>query len=170
MALDPYKTLGVSPTASDSELRSAYRRLVALHHPDHNGGSAESTRRFEEVQDAYSRVRALRAGSRPTATANRADGGSGTARGSSPGGRQTKPSAPELDAQLAEMERQLREAQAARARVMQDARVAAAPESERRASDEELGYVKSDDSFSKIFDDAISELSHWFEERRKPQR
>jgi len=52
---------------------------------------------------------------------------------------------------------------------MQDARAAAAADSPRRATDEELGYVTTDDSFTKIFDDAVSELSHWFEERRKPQ-
>ncbi|MGO9883725.1 MAG: J domain-containing protein, partial [Solirubrobacteraceae bacterium] len=61
MSSDPYATLGVSPGASDAELRAAYRRLVQLHHPDHNGGSAESALRFEEVQNAYARVRQLRA-------------------------------------------------------------------------------------------------------------
>jgi hypothetical protein len=57
---DPYQTLGVKANASDAELRAAYRRLVQIHHPDHNGGSAESARRFEEVQEAYARVRELR--------------------------------------------------------------------------------------------------------------
>ncbi|MBV8987338.1 MAG: hypothetical protein JO372_02140 [Solirubrobacterales bacterium] len=69
----------------------------------------------------------------------------------------------------AERERAMREARAARERAMQDARAAAAADSPRRATDEELGYVTTDDSFTKIFDDAVSELSHWFEERRKPQ-
>src|SRR5256885_11061052 len=50
---DPYATLGLSPSATDAELRAAYRRLVQLHHPDHNGGSAESARRFEAGQGAY---------------------------------------------------------------------------------------------------------------------
>ncbi|MGB0093634.1 MAG: J domain-containing protein, partial [Solirubrobacteraceae bacterium] len=66
MVRDPYQTLGVGPTVSDRELRSAYRRLVLLHHPDHNGGSAESARRFEEIQEAYAQVTRLRAqGNRP---------------------------------------------------------------------------------------------------------
>jgi len=37
---DPYQTLGVDAGASDAELHAAYRRMVQLHHPDHNGGSA----------------------------------------------------------------------------------------------------------------------------------
>jgi curved DNA-binding protein CbpA len=41
-APDPYVTLGVARDAGDAELRAAYRRLVQLHHPDHNGGSVES--------------------------------------------------------------------------------------------------------------------------------
>ena len=36
---DPYKVLGISHSASDAEIRAAYRRQVQLHHPDHNGGS-----------------------------------------------------------------------------------------------------------------------------------
>src|SRR2546423_11637630 len=58
---DPFVVLGVERSAPDAEVRTAYRRLVQLHHPDHNGGSAESTRRFEEVQEAYAQIRRLRA-------------------------------------------------------------------------------------------------------------
>jgi curved DNA-binding protein CbpA len=155
---DPYQTLGVPPGVSDDELRAAYRRAVQRHHPDHNGGSAESARRFEEVQEAYARVRRLRA----SATAG---GGSGKA---SPGS-----SDPDLEARLAAMERELaadraereRAAKAARdrERAREDARRAAreavASQQGRRPTDEELGYVKTDDSFSKILSDAVSELS-----------
>ena len=52
----PYQTLGVPPTATDAQLRAAYRRLVQLHHPDHNHNSPESTRRFEQVQEAYAQI------------------------------------------------------------------------------------------------------------------
>ncbi|MHB1571563.1 MAG: J domain-containing protein, partial [Solirubrobacteraceae bacterium] len=58
---DPYRVLGVSPSASEAEIRSAYRRLVQLHHPDHNAGSADAARRFELVQEAYAEVRRRRA-------------------------------------------------------------------------------------------------------------
>ncbi|TFB49510.1 J domain-containing protein [Cryobacterium tagatosivorans] len=51
-AATPYEVLGVSPTASQDELRRAYRRLLRHTHPD-VGGSAE---RFHAVQIAWERV------------------------------------------------------------------------------------------------------------------
>jgi curved DNA-binding protein CbpA len=164
---DPYETLGVSTNASDAEIRKAYRQLVVRHHPDHNNGSAESTRRFEEVQEAYARIRTLRAAgsaSRPP--------GSAEARRSTPPPRAAKPSSsepldPDLEARLADLERQLREAEQARERARQAAREAAAQSMPKRPTDEELGYIKTDDSFSKIFDDALSELSGRLTEVRK---
>ena len=32
--MDPYKELGVSPSASDEEIKTAYRNLVKKYHPD----------------------------------------------------------------------------------------------------------------------------------------
>src|SRR5437588_11747898 len=92
---DPYQTLGVSPDVSDAELRTAYRRLVRLHHPDHNGGSVESARRFEAVQEAYTAVLSMRrnhvagaaaGGSGGSASSASSAGTAGTA-GSGAGGR-----------------------------------------------------------------------------------
>ena len=57
MRRDPYRVLGVPPTASAEELHDAYRRLIKLHHPDRNGGSAESTARFQEIQAAYEELK-----------------------------------------------------------------------------------------------------------------
>jgi curved DNA-binding protein CbpA len=54
VAADPYSVLGVPPDASPGQLLDAYRRLVKLHHPDRDGGSAE---RFLEIQAAYDAVR-----------------------------------------------------------------------------------------------------------------
>lgn len=143
---DPYLTLGVSRRASDDELRAAYRRLVQLHHPDHNGGSIESARRFEEVQQAYAEIRHLRE----------------TAAG--PGQATPRVAAdPGADSRLADLEREIREAHAARERARQAARNAAA-QNARRPSDEELGYVRTDDSLSKILADARSEISSRFAE------
>jgi curved DNA-binding protein CbpA len=160
---DPYKTLGVSARVSDEELRTAYRKLVQLHHPDHNGGSAESAQRFEEIQDAYARIRELRSAARPRpGAASRA--GSQPPRGEARRGTEQAPpprsADPEVESRLADLERQLREAHQARERARQAAREAAAQNAE-RPSDEELGYVKTDDSFSKILADARSEVSAW---------
>ncbi len=52
MAKDFYETLGVSRTASEKEIRSAYRRLARKLHPDVNPNDAESEARFKEVNAA----------------------------------------------------------------------------------------------------------------------
>jgi curved DNA-binding protein CbpA len=173
---DPYTTLGVGPGASDAELRAAYRRLVQLHHPDHNGGSPESARRFEEVQEAYAHVRELRrrgdAAGAPRPGAARSTGQRRDPSSSGrPGGASPPPRAdPDLESRLAEMERDLRAARAARDQALREAREAArqAAQSggEARPSDEELGYVTTDDSFSKILADAAAGLSEHLADAR----
>lgn len=52
-AKDPWTTLGLSPGASASEVKRAYRRLSRLFHPDVAGGSVDAAR-FREVGEAYS--------------------------------------------------------------------------------------------------------------------
>jgi len=47
--MDPYSTLGVGRTASDSEIKSAYRRLAMKHHPDKGGDS----QKFAQINEAY---------------------------------------------------------------------------------------------------------------------
>jgi curved DNA-binding protein CbpA len=48
---DPYRVLGLQPGASLNEIRSAYRRLAKLHHPD--AGGERSLPRFLSIQAAY---------------------------------------------------------------------------------------------------------------------
>ena len=53
MARDPYEVLGLSPGASEEEIKNAYRRLAKKYHPDLNPGDEEAARRMNEVNAAY---------------------------------------------------------------------------------------------------------------------
>ncbi|HEY8482239.1 MAG TPA: molecular chaperone DnaJ [Spirillospora sp.] len=50
---DYYKVLGVAKTASQEEIKKAYRKLARKYHPDANKGDAEAEERFKEVSEAY---------------------------------------------------------------------------------------------------------------------
>ena len=54
---DPYKVLGVSPDASDEEIKRAYRRLAKQYHPDRNPGDAEAAAKMQSINDAYDRIK-----------------------------------------------------------------------------------------------------------------
>jgi molecular chaperone DnaJ len=47
--MDHYKTLGVGKNATPDEIKKAYRKLAAIHHPDKGGDTAQ----FQKVQQAY---------------------------------------------------------------------------------------------------------------------
>lgn len=63
--MDPYKVLGVSPDASDEEIKKVYRTLVKKYHPDRYrndpmAGMAEE--KIREINAAYDKIQAIRAG------------------------------------------------------------------------------------------------------------
>ena len=50
---DYYNVLGVNKTATDKELKQAYRKLARKYHPDVNPGDKTSESRFKEINEAY---------------------------------------------------------------------------------------------------------------------
>jgi curved DNA-binding protein len=52
MNKNPYEVLGVSTTASQEEIKKAYRSLAFQYHPDRNAGNNEAEARFKEINEA----------------------------------------------------------------------------------------------------------------------
>lgn len=50
---DYYATLGVSKTASEKDIKQAFRKLARKHHPDVNQGDKAAESRFKEINEAY---------------------------------------------------------------------------------------------------------------------
>lgn len=88
---DPYQILGVSPSASDDEIKAAYRKLAKQYHPDRNNGSAEAERRMMQINDAYAQIVEMR----KNGGAQAGYGGYSTGYG---GSGQAQQSMPEFDA------------------------------------------------------------------------
>jgi len=81
---DPYKVLGVSPDATDDEIKKAYRELAKKYHPDnfHNNPLGDlATEKMQQINTAYDEIQAMRAtgnhknsgGSRSGGDTNRPD-------------------------------------------------------------------------------------------------
>ena len=50
--IDYYKILGVDKSASDKDIKNAYRKLARKHHPDLNPNDPEANKRFQQLNEA----------------------------------------------------------------------------------------------------------------------
>ena len=55
--MDPYRELGVSPDASDDEIKSAYRALAKKYHPDANPQEENAAEKMNRINAAYAMLR-----------------------------------------------------------------------------------------------------------------
>ncbi len=54
---DPYQILGVSPNASEEDVKQAYRRLAKKYHPDLNPGDQQAAQKMNEINQAYEQIK-----------------------------------------------------------------------------------------------------------------
>ncbi len=65
--MDPYKVLGVSPSATDDEIKTAYRNLVKKYHPDRYATAPKDVQeqvseKVKEINAAYDEIKNIRSG------------------------------------------------------------------------------------------------------------
>ena len=78
---DPYQVLGISPSASDEEVKEAYRALARKYHPDNyssdNPLADLATEKMQEINEAYDAIKNERIDAKLKAETNRQNTGSG---------------------------------------------------------------------------------------------
>jgi molecular chaperone DnaJ len=77
MNSDPFSVLGVSQSASEDEIKSAYRKLAKKHHPDVNQGSASSEAKMKEINEAYAEAMKIKRSGGTYTGQNSSQSGSG---------------------------------------------------------------------------------------------
>ena len=76
---DYYEVLGVERSATETELKKAYRQLALKYHPDKNPDDATAEAKFKEATEAYEVLRDHAARQRYDQFGHRGIGGSGSA-------------------------------------------------------------------------------------------
>lgn len=82
MPNDPFAVLGVSSSATEDEIKSAYRKLAKKYHPDLNPGDKVAEEKMREVNDAYTRALQIKKTGRDPSANPYGSGGYGSASGS----------------------------------------------------------------------------------------
>lgn len=76
---NPYEVLGIPETASEDEIKKAYRKLSRQYHPDanvNNPNKAQAEEKFKEIQQAYQQIMKMREQGTTWSSANSSAGGS----------------------------------------------------------------------------------------------
>ncbi len=81
---DYYEILGVSKSASDDEIKKAYRKLAVKYHPDKNPGDKEAEEKFKEVSEAHEVLSDKQKRARYDQFGHAGVGGAGSSAGGSP--------------------------------------------------------------------------------------
>lgn len=59
--MNPYEVLGVSRHATEEEIKTAYRKLAKQYHPDTNPDDDIAARKMNEINEAYTLIRSIKA-------------------------------------------------------------------------------------------------------------